>query len=200
MKKEKLVEEGYNEIASIYHSERGKFHSLIELKEFVQLLSPGSKVIDFGCGAGVPLTRYLVDEGFSVIGVDISEEMLVLAKKHVPEATFIKSDMNEINFPDNTFDGLVSFYAIIHVPKEKHANLFKKFNRILKPEGTMLISLGWTEWEAVEEYYGATMFWSHYGPEQSLVLVKEAGFEIIFEEVRERGGEKTYFILARAKK
>ncbi len=200
MKKEKLVEEGYNKIASKYQSERGSFDSLIELKQFAQLLSPGSKVLDVGCGAGVPVTRFLVDEGFSVTGVDISEGMLALAKKHVPEAKFIKSDMNEISISNNSFDGLVSFYAIIHVPKEKHANLFKEFHKILKPEGTMLISLGRTEWEEVAEYFGAKLFWSHYGREQSLSLVKEAGFEIIFEEVRERGGEKTYFILAKAKK
>lgn len=200
MKKEKIVEEGYNKIASKYHSQRGSYDSLIELKKFAPLLSPGSKVLDVGCGAGFPVTRFLVDEGFSVIGVDISKEMLSLAKKHVPEATFIKSDMSEMSFSDNFFDGLVSFYAIIHVSKEKHANLFTKFHKILKSDGVMLITLGRTEWEEVEEYFGVKMFWSHYGREQSLALVKDAGFEIIFEEIFERGGERVYCILARAKK
>ena len=199
MKKEKLVEDSYNKIAQKYHSERGT-DNLIELKQFTQLLSSGSKVLDVGCGAGVPITRFLVDEGFLVTGLDISEGMLALARKHVPEATFIKSDMSEMNFSDNSFEGIVSFYAIIHVPREKHAQLFKTFYKILKPGGKMLISLARTEWEEVADFYGAPMFWSHYGCEQSLALIKAEGFEIIFEEVLERGGEQVYCILARVNK
>ena len=201
MKKEKIVEEGYNKIALKYHSERNKFESIIELRQFTQLLTSGAKILDAGCGAGIPVTKYLVDEGFSVTGIDISEEMLSLAKKHVPKGEFLKADMSEMNFPVDSFDGIVSFYAIIHLPREKHTLLFKKFRKILKPGGLMLIGLGSSgEWEEIGEYFGAKMFWSFYSAEQSLELVKDAGFEIIFEEVLERGGEKHYWILARLKK
>jgi len=198
MKKEKIVEEGYNKIALKYHSERNKFESIIELRQFTKLLVSRAKILDVGCGAGVPVTKYLVDEGFSVVGLDISEEMLYLAKKHVPKGEFLKADMSEMDFPDDSFDGIVSFYAIIHLPREKHALLFKKFQRILKPGGIILIGLGSGEWEETGEYFGAKMFWSFYSAEKSLELVKDAGFEIIFEEVLERGGEQHYWILAKS--
>jgi len=113
MKKEKIVEEGYNKIAQFYHDDRGSFDSLIELKKFTKLLTPGARVLDVGCGAGFPITKYLVDEGFSVVGIDISESMLSLARKHVPNTDFFKMNMSEMDFPDNSFDGIVSFYAII---------------------------------------------------------------------------------------
>lgn len=200
MKKEKIVEDGYNKIAQLYHDDRHKFHSIIELKKFTKLLTSDSRILDVGCGAGVPVTKYLVDEGFSVVGIDISESMLSLAQKHVPKGKFLKMDMNDIDFPDNSFDGVVSFYAIIHLPREKHGSLFKKFNKILKPNGIMLITLGSSEWEEIEEYYGVKMFWSHYGPEKSLELVRNAGFEIISEEIIERGGEKLWWFLARVLK
>ena len=200
MKKEKIVEEGYNKIALKYHSERNKFESIIELRQFTKLLASGAKILDVGCGAGVPVTLFLVDEGFSVVGLDISEEMLSLAKKHVPKGEFLKADMSEMDFPDDSFDGIVSFYAIIHLPREKHAALFNKFHRILKPGGVMLIGMGKGEWEEIGEFFGEKMFWSHYSSEKSLELVKDAGFGIIFEEVLERGGEKGYWILARSKK
>jgi ubiquinone/menaquinone biosynthesis C-methylase UbiE len=197
MKKEKIVEEGYNKIAQLYHEDRDNFDSLIELKKLTELLTPGVKVLDVGCGAGVPITKYLVNEGFSVIGVDISESMLSLAQKHVPEAEFLKMDMSEMDFPADSFDAIVSFYAIIHLPKEKHESLFKKFHRILRSQGLILITLGSSEWEEVGEYYGVKMFWSHYNPGKSIELVKKAGFEIMQEEVVERGGERVFWILAR---
>ena len=200
MKKEKIVEEGYNKIAQSYHSERNKFESIIELEQFIKLLPNDAKILDAGCGAGVPVTKYLADEGYSIIGIDISEGMLSLARKHVPEGQFIKVDMTEMDFSDDTFDGIVSFYAIIHIPREKHANLFKKFHSILKPNGIILIGLGVSEWEGIEDYFDARMFWSHYDSEKSLKLVKKAGFEIISEEILERGGERYYCILAKSSK
>ncbi|MCG3221764.1 MAG: methyltransferase domain-containing protein, partial [Candidatus Heimdallarchaeota archaeon] len=119
---------------------------------------------------------------------------------HVPKGEFLKVDMSEMDFPGDSFDGIVSFYAIIHLPRDKHALLFKKFQKILKPEGLMLVGLGSHEWEDTGEYFGAKMFWSQHSTERSLKLVMDAGFDIIFEEIRERGGEKHYWILARSKK
>lgn len=200
MKKEKIVEDGYDKIALQYHSERNKFESIIELEKFSRLLESGAEVLDVGCGAGVPVTKFLVDEGYSVTGIDISDGMLSLAKKHVPEGSFLKTDMSDMEFPENSFDGIVSFYAIIHLPREKHADLYEKFIKFLKPGGVMLIGLGSDEWEETAEYFGAKMFWSFYGPEKELELVKNAGFEILYDEIIERGGEKHYWILAKSKK
>ncbi len=64
----------------------------------------------------------------------------------------------------------------------------------------MLICLGPDEWEATDEYYGTEMFWSQYNPEKSLQLVKDAGFQIIFDSILVRGEEKHYWIIARNKK
>jgi ubiquinone/menaquinone biosynthesis C-methylase UbiE len=200
MRKEKIVEEGYNKIARQYHSERHQFESIIELKKLTQLLDPGAEVLDVGCGAGVPVTKFLVDEGFSVTGIDISDGMLKLAKKHVPKCKFLKADMSEMDFPENSFDGIVSFYAVIHLPREKHADLFKNFYKFLKPGGVMLIGLGSDEWEETAEYFGAKMFWSFYDPEKELELIKNAGFKILLDEIIERGGEKHYWVLAKSKK
>ena len=66
-----------------------------------------------------------------------------------------------------------------------------------KPKGVMLICMGPDEWEAVEEYYGTRMFWSHYSPEISLELVKNSAFQIIFDRHILTGGERHYWILAR---
>jgi ubiquinone/menaquinone biosynthesis C-methylase UbiE len=195
--KESVVRKGYDRIAEEYHASRSKFDHRKELKEFAALLPKNARVLDVGCGAGIPVAEFLVESGFRVTGIDFSGNMLKLARKNVPKAVFISKDMNRLDFAENSFDGLTAFYSIIHVPREKHSLLFESFHRILKPEAIMLVCMGPDEWEATDEYLGTTMFWSQYSPETSLLLVKNAGFRIIYDKILLRGGQKHYWIMAR---
>lgn len=198
--RERLVKKGYDKIAEEYQIDRQAFDHSEELVEFAGFLPKNGKVLDVGCGAGVPVAKFLVEAGFEVVGIDFSEKMLKLARKNVPQVTFVRKNMTKMDFADNSFDGLTAFYSIIHVPRGKHSLLFKNFNRILRPDGIMLLCMGPDDWESTEEYYGIRMFWSQYSPEKSLQLVNDAGFEVIFDKILERGKERHYWILARNKK
>lgn len=200
MEKGKIVKKGYDEIAEKYQATRHIFDNKRELEEFVSLSPKNAKVLDVGCGAGIPVTKFLVEAKFDVIGVDFSEGMLKLARRNVPEAKFVEEHMTRLSFKDNSFDGLTACYSIIHVPREKHSSLFQSFHRILKPNGVMLVSMGPDGWEGTDEYHGVEMFWSHYGPEKSLEIIRDAGFQIIFGKHIVSGGEKHYWILAKNKK
>ena len=198
--KEELVRKGYDLMAGDYHENRHIFGNKKELEDFTSLLPRNAKVLDLGCGAGVPVTKFLVDSGLSVTGVDFSESMLNLAAMNVPEATFMKKNMTELDFKYNSFDGLTACYSIIHVPREKHVPLFQTFHRILKPNGILLISMGSTDWEGIEDFHGTQMFWSHYDPQKTLQIVADAGFEILYDKLIVDGGEKHYWILAKNRK
>ncbi len=197
LKREKIVRNGYNEIASIYNEIRNRFNNEKELMHFASLLPKRAKVLDAGCGAGVPVAKFLVEQGFSVIGIDIAVNMLEIAKTQVPEAEFLEGDMTQLTFPDAIFDGVVSLYAIIHVPREKHELIFQNFYRILRPGGILFFCTGTDDWEGSDDYYGATMFWSHFSAEKSLELVKRTGFSVISDEIIERGGETQYWVFAK---
>jgi ubiquinone/menaquinone biosynthesis C-methylase UbiE len=197
MKNEDIVRTGYNKIAAKYNASRDQFNNETELEYFISLLPKRGRILDAGCGAGVPVAKYLVDRGYSVTGIDFSTSMLNLARQQVPEAEFLEGDMTHLTLPANSFDGVVSTYAIIHVPKEKHATIYQNFFRVLKPGGVLSFCTGSDKWEATADYMGTTMFWSHPTKEASLALVKEAGFEIIRDEVLECGGEHPYWIFAR---
>ena len=199
-KKKEIVRKGYDNIAEEYQANRHIFESTQELEEFSSYLPKGGKILDVGCGAGVPVTKFLVQHGYEVTGIDFSEGMLELARRNVPRAKFIQKDMTEMNFKDNSFDGLVAFYSIIHVPREEHFSLFQSFHRILRLGGVMLLCLGPDDWEATAEYYGTNMFWSHYNPEESQQLVQDAGFQIIFGKHLVKGEERHYWVLARSMK
>jgi trans-aconitate methyltransferase len=62
------------------------------LDEFTARLASGARVVDLGCGPGVPSTRLLADRS-DVIGVDISETQLDAARGNVPRASFVHGDL-----------------------------------------------------------------------------------------------------------
>ncbi len=196
MEKDSINKDGYNKIASKYHEERNIFNNTKEIDYFDELLPKTGKILDVGCGSGYGV-RYLVEKGYSVIGVDISESMLKIAKETVPKAEFIEADMTKLTFPDNLFDGIVSLYAIFHVSREKHEQLFRDFHRMLKAGGILFFCINYNESEESADFLGAEIFWSSYGSEKTIQLVEQAGFEIIFEALLERGGEEHYWIFAK---
>ncbi|NVM35572.1 MAG: class I SAM-dependent methyltransferase [Candidatus Lokiarchaeota archaeon] len=195
-----MVESSYNKIAENYYSHRdlNKFNK--ELEKFVSLLPNQAHILDAGCGAGIPTAKFLIQHNFRVIGIDLSETMLKLARNNVPKASFIKMDINEIEFDENSFDGIVSVYSLFHISKENHFSIFKKFFTILKSGGILLINTGILESEGTSQFFGVPMFWSNFSPKTTLELIKKAGFSIIFEAVLERGGEYQYWIFGKKEK
>lgn len=201
MKMNQKVKEGYNKVALNYSTKfRDQFGNEKHLAKLIEVLKPNSSILDIGCGAGRPIDSYLVSNGMKVTGIDISEAQIELAKSNVPEASYKVRDMLELANGEYKVDALVSFYAIFHTLREKHFELLKKFKSFLKPKGYMLITMGASDWEGKEDNFcGSEMYWSHYGAEKNQELIEEAGFEIIFSEVDDAGGEKHLVILAKAK-
>jgi len=197
MYEKEMVMKGYNKIANDYYTHRdlNKFNG--ELESFFNMLPKNGKVLDVGCGAGIPTAKYLAKKGLVVTGIDISEKMLEMARVNVPQGEFIKKDMLQLDFEDNKFDGIISVYALFHVPKIKHQEIFQKFYRILKPGGILVINTGISESEGISNFFGVPMFWSNNRPEKTLEDVENSGFSIIFEGVLRRGGEYQYWIFAK---
>lgn len=190
-----IVENGYDEIAEAYYTHRDleKFNS--ELDKFSKLVPKNAHVLDAGCGAGIPTSKYLTNKGLKVTGIDISTTMINLAKNNVPEGDFLKMDINDITFPNETFDGVISVYTLFHIPRKNHLQIFKKFYEILKPGGVLLINSGaGSGSEGMSDFFGVPMFWSNWSTEKTLELVKQAGFSILFEGVLVRGGELQYWV------
>lgn len=192
-----IVRSGYDRIPRRYLVEREKIDNWKEIEAFCSKLPSNAKILDVGCGTGVPIARYLIDRGFEMVGIDLSNEMVSIAQRKVPGGRFLQMNMTDMEFPSESFDGLISCYAVFHVPRNKHAAIFQSFYKILKPDGFMLASVGASEWEEVEEYYGVDMFWSHFDPTTTQSLITEAGFDIEFNRTVENGGEVHNWVLAR---
>ena len=131
--------------------------------------------------------------------------VLDLARKLVPGATFLKADMTELDFDPGTFDAVVAFHSIIHVPREEHPALLRKIQHWLGSGGPFLATLTLTDFEGEDgdwEGWGAPMRWSHYDARTNVGMLREAGFDVVYAEPRAGGGtgnaEETWlWVLAR---
>ena len=107
------------------------------LERFMKELPGGARVLDLGCGPGIPATRLLV-ERFDLTGVDFSAAQVELARSRVPEARFIEADLCEVDFPRESFDGVTSLFAVSHTPRAGHEGLFRRIAGWLRAGGLFL--------------------------------------------------------------
>ena len=187
------VELGYDRVAEQYLSTKDPEDptTLAALEDLARGLPSTAAVLDLGCGAGIPVTCWLAHRGYAVTGVDVSARQLDLAQRYVPEASFIKADMTDLSFEPESFDAVVAFHSIIHVPREEHPALLAAIHRWLKSGGAFLATLTVTDFEGEDgdwEGWGAAMRWSHHDAETNRRMLREAGFETLYAEPRTTGG------------
>jgi ubiquinone/menaquinone biosynthesis C-methylase UbiE len=122
----RVVEEGYDRVALRYAQLEGEesWPRMRWVRRVLADLPAGAAVLDLGCGAGVPVGPEVVRRRFFT-GVDISAAQIELARANVPEAEFLHADLTNVELPETSFDAAFSFYAIDHVPREQHADLFR---------------------------------------------------------------------------
>jgi len=143
-------------------------------------LPPTARVLDLGCGPG--LQSAWLAARFRTVGADISRGQLALARERAPGASFLLADMSSLAFAPQSFDAIVAFYSIIHLPREEHASLFANMHGWLKPHGRALVVLGSEDTEGAEANwldFGADMWWSHFDAETGLDMLRAAGFGIV---------------------
>jgi SAM-dependent methyltransferase len=178
----RLVAIGYDQIADEYLARHGRSSVRDRwLLELTALLSEGghARVLDLGCGAGVPVARHLSALGHYVSGVDGSARQIRLARRNAPLADFIHGDITTIGLPAASFDAVAAFYSITHVPRSEHAGLLQQICGWLRPGGVFVGSLGAVslpDWRG--EWMGIEMFFSHYDASTNLLLLREAGFAV----------------------
>jgi cyclopropane fatty-acyl-phospholipid synthase-like methyltransferase len=191
-----MVAHGYDLIAKTYLECHGQ--SAVRdrwLRDMIARLPDAARVLDLGCGAGVPVAYRLAERGFDVVGVDGSVEQVKLARRNVPAAEFFHADMTTIAFLPRSLDAVAAFYSITHVPREEHATLFRRIADWLKPDGLFIASLGWDECaDWVGEWLGTEMFFSHYDASTYEGLVREAGFNIELAEVVDQDNDDARFL------
>ena len=156
-----------------------------------------ARILDLGCGAGVPADRWLADAGFEVIGLDISEVQIERARALVPLATFERGDLATFEVEPGSLDAVISFYALIHVPLEDQRELFPRIVGWLRLGGLLMVIVGSERWTGVEDYLGVPMFWDHADAATYVSWLRDEGLDILWQRFIPEGSSGHALLLAR---
>jgi phosphatidylethanolamine/phosphatidyl-N-methylethanolamine N-methyltransferase len=103
-------------------------------------IPPGAKVLEVGIGTGLSMAAY--PSHCEVTGIDLASDMLERAREKADENGWrhfrlLEMDALNLEFPDNTFDYVLSFHVISVVPDP--VRMMREIHRVCKPEGTVVI-------------------------------------------------------------
>lgn len=141
----KETEQGYNHIASHFSSTRQAPWS--EVQNLVdQYIHPGQEILDVGCGNG--RVANLADKiKAHYTGIDLSSELIAIARTQHPEATFVVSNMMHTPFANNSFDHVMMIASFHHIPSRAYRlQTIQEMARITKPGG-MILMTNWNKYQ-----------------------------------------------------
>lgn len=170
-----------------------------ELKKFAHYVknNNGREILELGCGSGVQ-TKLLLDLGLSVVGIDISPNMIAEAKKRAPKGEYLVGDIASVAFAKDSFDGIYARASLLHIPKKLIPNVMLSIGKMLKTGGYFYLAIkegkGEGEVEDVRHGINVKRFFSLFVKEEIEKLMEAAGFKIVELNTYTRVGGSTTWI------
>lgn len=143
-------------------------------------------ILDIGCSFGW-FEKMAIENGCkNVIGIEPEEKFFYEAKREVPKAIFKRGSALDIPFKDKSFDIVVMFDVLEHLPKGTEMIALKEIKRVLKIGGKLILSTPLNHWWSnlmdLAWYFGHR----HYSDKQLKKMLETVGFKI--DKVEKRGG------------
>ena len=170
------------------------------------VMAEDARVLDAGCGAG-RMSRYLAQRGCLVEGVDLSSNMVAMARRDHPDLVFTVGSLTDLPYPDDQFAGVMLWYSIIHTPPAGQARIFAEVTRVLRPDGHVLV--GFQSGEGARDLSAAYRRLGHeiqlerylYSADQVAAQIEAVGMRELCRLVRRAQGNERddqAFLIAKA--
>ncbi|WP_254666712.1 class I SAM-dependent methyltransferase [Streptomyces sp. WMMB 714] len=153
-------------------------------KWLAEQLPPGSHVLDLGCGTGLPTARQLVEAGHRVTGIDLSPEMVKLARENVPEGDFRRMDIADVEKQElGPFDGVAAFFSLLMLPRVEIPFALRMLHQQTREGAPLALSMVEADVDDFTlPFLGNTIRVSGYLRDELRRIVQDTGFEIVGED------------------
>jgi len=165
----------YDKIAKWWHDRH--VNSEYGVKQFERALnfcSNAGTALDVGCGAGGRFIRILHDRGFDVVGIDVSEEMIRLAKQNHPDEEFHVQDICAWE-TDLRFEFIVAWDSVFHLPLSMQKPVMTKLCNLLSTGGVLVYTFGDTYGEHNDRWHEDSFYYSSIGINGNLGILENNG-------------------------
>lgn len=143
----------------------------------------GTDVADVGCGTG-RLAPYLSSHGLTSHGVDLSPEMIRVARRDHPQHSFEVADLRALPFDDGSMAGAVGWYSLMYLPPTDRPRAFGELARVVEPGGYFVTAFkaGDDQVRRAGRTLGLGVEFDVYwlSPAEMEHRVVEAGFQVVF--------------------
>lgn len=132
---------GYEAISRKFIAQRKK--SVIgaqAVRTWAHSLTPGAKILDLGCGNGIPITEALVKDGYTLYGIDSSPTMISSYREHFPDLTVACEPVETSDYFNQKFDGVVAWGLMFLLSESVQSELIHSVSNILNPGGQFLFT------------------------------------------------------------
>jgi 2-polyprenyl-3-methyl-5-hydroxy-6-metoxy-1,4-benzoquinol methylase len=131
---------GYERIAEHFIRARNSSIGPAVVRKWAKGLPSGASILDVGCGSGIPISQTLLQEEFTVYGVDASPTLVAKFRKQFPDTPVECSPVEDSLFFGKTFDAIVCWGLMFVLPVNSQRILIDKVARALHPDGKFLFT------------------------------------------------------------
>jgi predicted TPR repeat methyltransferase len=168
------------------------------LDRFLALLPREPTVLDIGCGTGVPIARYLIEQRCRLTGVDASSAMITMAADRFPEHGWLVADMRSLDL-NRKFDAIIAWDSFFHLAAADQRRMFPIFKHHAAPGATLMFTSGPSAGERIGRYRGEPLYHASLDTAAYRMLLDDNGFDVVTHIVEDPAcGEHTVWLARRA--
>jgi len=189
-----ILGEKYDKIALWWHDRH--FNSDYGISQFEKALgfcSKNENALDVGCGAGGRFIHILKNQGTSVTGIDVSKEMVKLAKRNHPDEQFFLADICSWE-TDLKFDFIYAWDSIFHLPMKMQKPVLNKLCSLLNKGGVLFYTLGNAIGEDTDEWLNDVFYYSSIGINENIQLLMKNELTLLHMELDQYPERHVYII------
>jgi 2-polyprenyl-3-methyl-5-hydroxy-6-metoxy-1,4-benzoquinol methylase len=184
----------YDKIAQWWHDQHvDSSYGIDQFQRAMKYAAHGGKALDVGCGAGGRFVRVLQNSDFTVTGLDVSKEMINLARANHPDHRFLNQDICSWE-TEEKFDFIVAWDSIFHLPLAMQKPVISKMCQLLAKDGILIYTFGNAEGEHTDQWHDDTFYYSSIGINENLQVLIKNGLAIMHIELDQYPEKHVYTI------